>query len=83
MIVSTLASNVAQVGKAALHHSGRARLHQHVAEGRGLDRPGDHRQPAGVGGELAQQRVLRAAADQVHDVDVAPGQLAASGTVRR
>ena len=39
-----------------------AGLDEHVAEGGGLDRPGDDRQPGGVGGELAEQLVLRAAA---------------------
>ena len=34
-----------------------------------LDRPGDHRAARGVGGELAQQRVLRPAADDVDDLD--------------
>ncbi len=52
----------------------RAGLDEDVAERRRLDRPGDHRQPAGVGGELAEQRVAGAAADEVDDVDRAPGQ---------
>ena len=50
-------------------------LHQHVAQRRRLDRAGQHRQPAGVGGELAEQRVARSAADDVHDLDVPAGQL--------
>ena len=52
----------------------RAGLHQRVAERGGLDRPGHDRQAAGVGGELAEQRVAGAAADDVHDVDVPAGQ---------
>ena len=52
----------------------RAGLDQHVAQRGGLDRAGDDRQPAGVGGELAQQRVLRAAADDVDDVDALAGE---------
>ena len=46
-----------------------------VAQRRGLHRARRHRQPAGVRGELAQQAVPRAAADQVDDVDGPPGQL--------
>ena len=43
----------------------RARLHEHVAERGRLDRAGEHRQPGAVGGALAEQRVQRAAADDV------------------
>ena len=43
-----------------------AGLDGQVAEGGGFDRSGDHGQAGRVGGELAQQPVLRAAA---HDVD--------------
>ena len=48
-------------------------------------RPGRrHRQAAGVGGELAQQRVAGSAADEVHDVDVPAGRgRCASPTVLR
>ena len=48
----------------------RACLHQAVAESGRLGRPGEHGDAEGVGGELAEQGVLRAAADQVDDVDV-------------
>jgi hypothetical protein len=53
----------------------RARLDQRVAQRRRLDRARDHRQPARVGGELAEQFVPGAAADHVDDVRVPPGQL--------
>ena len=60
-----------------------ARLDQDVAERRRLDRPGHDRQPAGVGGELAQERVACAAADEVDDLDGScPERRAASRTVR-
>ena len=49
-------------------------LDEDVAERRRLGRARHHRQPAGVGGELAQQRVAGAAADDVHDVDGVAGQ---------
>ena len=52
----------------------RAGLDEHVAERGRLDRTGEHRQPAGVGGQLAEQLVAGAAADEVDDVDVAAGQ---------
>ena len=65
-------------------HPAGAGLHQRVAERRRLDRAGQHRQPARVGGELAEQGVPRAAADDVHDLDVAAGQLGgAAARVRR
>ena len=60
-----------------------ARLHQDVAEGRGLDRAGLDREAAGVGGQLAQQLVAGASPDQVHDVDLPAGQLLRPRTVRR
>ena len=40
-------------------------LHQDIAHGRGLDRAGEHGAAGGVGGELREQAVLRAAADDV------------------
>src|SRR5205807_3203626 len=40
----------------------------------GFDGAGDGREAAGVRGELAEQRVAGAAADEVDDVDVAAGQ---------
>ena len=45
------------------------RLHQDVADRRGLDGPGVDRAAAGVGGELAEQRVLGPAADHVDRPD--------------
>ena len=44
-------------------------LDEDVAERRRLDRPGQHRDLARVGGELAEQRVSGAAADEVDDLD--------------
>ena len=41
----------------AVDQAVRPRLDQHVADRRRLDRTGDHRAPARVGGELAEQRV--------------------------
>ena len=38
-----------------------------LPSGRRLDRPGQNRQPGPIGGELAQQLVLRSAADDVDD----------------
>ena len=51
-----------------------AGLHQRVAQGGGLSRPGHDRQSERVRRELAQQRVPRAAADDVDHVGVLPGQ---------
>ena len=51
-----------------------AGLHEHVAQRGRLHRAGQHRQPAGVGGELAQQAVARSPTDQVHHLDLAPGE---------
>jgi hypothetical protein len=53
-----------------------AGLDQDVADRGRLGRPGDHRQAAAVGGELAEQLVLRAAADHVHRIDRPTGQFA-------
>jgi hypothetical protein len=50
-------------------------LDEDVAERRGLDRPGEQRQPAGVGGKLAQQRIASPTTDHVEDVDIASGEL--------
>ena len=52
-----------------------AGLDEQVAQRGRLDRAGDDRHAGGVGGELAEQRVLRAAADEVDDVDGVPGEL--------
>src|SRR5580698_6726559 len=60
----------AEPGQVSRSNPQRARLNQDVADRRRLDRPGHHGQPAGVGGELAQQLVPGAAADQVHGVGV-------------
>ena len=46
-------------------HAGRPGLHHHVPERGGLHRTGEHRPPGQVGGELAEQPVLAAAADDV------------------
>src|SRR6188768_404429 len=54
---------------------GRAGLHEDVAERGRLDRTGQHGQPAGVRGELAEQLVAGATTDDVHRVDVPAGQL--------
>jgi hypothetical protein len=43
------------------------RLHQDIAQRGRRSRPCDHREAARVGGELAQQLVVRAATDDVHD----------------
>jgi len=51
-----------------------SRLHQHVAERGRLDRAGDDRHAACVGGQLAQQLVARSTTDDVDHVDVAVGQ---------
>ena len=59
----------AQVVEAAGDEPERPRLDEDVADRRRLDRAGDHRAARGVRGELAQQGVLRAAADDVDDLD--------------
>ena len=69
------AAIVRSASRSPLSTSGGARLDQHVAQRGGLDRPGDDRQAGRVGGELAQQGVLRAAADEVHRPHVAAGEL--------
>ena len=51
-----------------------ARLDEHVAERGRLDRAGQHRHAEGVRGQLAEQVVVGAAADDVHDLEVAAGQ---------
>ena len=43
--------------------AGREHLHRDVAERGRLDRARDHRAAGGIGGELIQQAVARAAAD--------------------
>jgi hypothetical protein len=53
---------------------GGAGLNEDVAECGGFDRSGPHGQAAGVGGELAEQFVASAAADDVDDVDVPAGE---------
>ena len=50
-------------------------LHHHVADGGGFDGAGDDAAAGGVGGHLAEQRVLRAAADDVDRLDPAADQL--------
>ena len=57
-------SEVRQVG------AERPRLDQHVPQGRGLGRSGEHREPARIGGEPAEQGVLSAATDDVDDRDL-------------
>ena len=54
---------------------GRARLDEHVAEGRRLDRARQHGQARAIGDRLAEQGVLSAAADDVHHADRATGEL--------
>ena len=68
------ANERAQRLEVAGEQAARARLDEHVAERGRLDRTGDDRQPAGVGGQLAEQLVARAAADQVDDLDRSAGQ---------
>ena len=46
------------------------RLHQHIADRGRFDGAGDDRAIARIGGELAQQRVLAAAADDVDRVQL-------------
>ena len=48
----------------------RQRLHQDVPQRRRLDRPRDDAFARGVGGELAEQRVLRAAAGDVDGAEL-------------
>ena len=48
----------------------RAPLHQDVAERRRLDGAGEHGNAGAIGGALAQQRVLRAASDEVDGAHV-------------
>ena len=67
-------SSRAQRHRSPVEHAVGAGLHQQVAQRGGLDRAGDDRQAGRVGDELAQQLVLRAAADDVDDVDPPPGQ---------
>src|SRR6185312_2599992 len=50
------------------------RLRQYVAQRRRLDRPGQHQPITSVGGELIQQCILTAAADDVDDLDSLSGQ---------
>ena len=45
------------------HRAGRQHLHRDVAERGRLDRPGDDRAAGRIGGELIQQTIARAAAD--------------------
>jgi hypothetical protein len=59
----------AKVGEIALQEPVCARLHEDIADRRRLDRTGDDREPARVGGQLAEQFVAAPAADQVDDVD--------------
>jgi hypothetical protein len=57
-------------------HAVRAGLDEEVPERGRLDRPGQYRQPGRVGRPLAQQRVARTAAHQVHGLDLAARQRA-------
>ena len=47
-------------------------MHEHVSEYGRLDRAGEDGATAGVGGELIEQHVARAAADDVDDFDASP-----------
>jgi hypothetical protein len=53
-------------------------LDEHVSIGCRFDRARGDWPVAGVGGELAEQRVLRPAADEVHHADRASGQFGGS-----
>ena len=59
----------AQRRQVALDPALRPSLDEEVAHRRRLDRSGDDRQVAGVGRQLAEQRVLGPTADEVHDLD--------------
>ena len=52
----------------------RPRLHEHVSEDGRLDRAGEDGTGAGIGGELIEQGVARAAADDVDDFDALAGE---------
>src|SRR5690349_24104238 len=65
-----VAQQRAQVGEAATDRAEAAGLDHHVRQGGRLDRASHHRYAARVGGELAQQRVTGAPADDVQHVDV-------------
>jgi len=56
-----------------------AGLHQQVAQCGALRGPGDDRQAGRLRGELAQQRVLAAATDDVDDGHLASGEFAGAG----
>src|SRR4051794_2477235 len=64
-----------QLRQPTIHRTQGAGLDQRVAEGGRFDRPSEHRPAAGVGSQLAEQLVVRAATDNVDDLDVHPGQL--------
>ncbi len=66
------ADDLAGLGDAANGAVGNG-LHHDVAYGRGLNWPGDDEAIAGVGRRLAEQAVLRAAADDVDRLDPAAG----------
>src|SRR5262245_38890443 len=61
----SLPQHAPQCREASVEHARGARLDKDVAERGGLDRAGQHRFAAGVGGQLAQQLVAGAAADDV------------------
>ena len=56
------------------HGPGGDELRQDVSDGRRFRRAGDDRDAAGIGRELVQQAVLRAAADNVQDVNLRAAQ---------
>ena len=63
--------------------AGGQHLHQDIARGRGLDGAGDHRTPDGVRRKLAQEPVLRPAADDVQRFDACPTSSSNVSSVRR
>jgi hypothetical protein len=64
-----------KVSKRSSNRTKRARLHQHIADSSCFDRAGDDRHPTRVGSELAQQRIARAAADDVQYLNRPTAQL--------
>src|ERR1039458_5718946 len=59
-----------EIGEFARAHG----LHQDVADGGGLAWPGDYAAAGAIGHELIEQRVARAAAHDVDDLDLAAGE---------
>jgi len=47
-------------------------LAEEIAQGSGFNRTGNHRHTSGIGSELIEQFVLRAAADNVYDFNRCP-----------